>query len=97
MITGSMRYGKSLFGKKISKKNIHEMDELDMSTQLVVTEVQQDIKRILGLLYNMQSDVNKLKVDMKQLKSERGFARESDSASLSDLGEEDAMLNTMKT
>jgi hypothetical protein len=97
MMTGSMRYGKSLFGKKISKKNIHEMDELDMSTQLVVTEVQQDIKRILGLLYNMQSDVNKLKVDMKQLKSERGFARESDSASLSDLGEEDAMLNTMKT
>ena len=50
MMTGSMRYGKSLFGKKISKKNIHEMDELDMSTQLVVTEVQQDIKRILGLL-----------------------------------------------
>ena len=45
----------------------------------------------------MQSDVNKLKVDMKQLKSERGFAIESDSASLSDLGEEDAMLNTMKT
>jgi hypothetical protein len=92
-----MRYGKSLFGKKISKKNIHEMDELDMSTQLVVTEVQQDIKRILGLLYNMQSDVNKLKTDMKHLKGERGFATESDSVSLSDLGEEDAMLNTMKT
>jgi len=92
-----MRYGKSLFGKKISKKNIHEMDELDKSTQLVVTEVQQDIKRILGLLYNMQSDVNKLTTDMKQLKGERGFATESDSASLSDLGEEDAMLNTMKT
>ena len=46
---------------------------------------------------NMQSDVNKLTTDMKQLKGERGFATESVSASLSDLGEEDAMFNTMKT
>jgi hypothetical protein len=97
MMTGTMRFGKSVFGKKISKKNIHEIEESEMSTQLVFTEVQQDIKRILGLLYNMQTDVNKLKVDMNHLKSERGIPSDSDSESPSDFGEEDAKLNTMKT
>ena len=55
MMTGTMRFGNGIFGKKISKKNIHDnMDDLDMSTtQLVVTEIQQDIKRILGLLHNI--------------------------------------------
>jgi hypothetical protein len=97
MMTGTMRFEKSAFGKKISKKNIHEIEESEMSTQLVFTEVQQDIKRILGLLYNMQTDVNKLKVDMNQFKSERGIPSDSDSASPSDFGEEDDKLNTMKT
>jgi hypothetical protein len=97
MMTGTMRFGKSVFGKKISKKNIHEIEESEMSTQLLVTEVQQDIKRILGLLYNMQTDVNKLNFDMNHLKTERGISSGSDSASPSDFDEEDAKLNTMKT
>ena len=92
-----MRFGKSVFGKNFSKKNIHEIEESEMSTQLVVTEVQQDIKRILGLLYNMQTDINKLKFDMNHLKSERGIPSESDSALPSDFDEEDSNLNTMKT
>jgi hypothetical protein len=97
MMTGTMRFGKSVFGKNFSKKNIHEIEESEMSTQLVVTEVQQDIKRILGLLYNMQTDINKLKFDMNHLKSERGIPSESDSALPSDFDEEDSNLNTMKT